>query len=338
MTMSDEAKKVFERYLLSIAGRLPLRNRQGIIREIKGALLDMLDERFHDEDIDQVKLESVLKEFGNPAKVSRAYLQGDYIIGPELLPYFRLAAAITYTAMAIVMAVSIGLSAAAGNFAGVAETLLGIFQGALSVFAALVLVFFVLQKTLPDLHEKLDSDFSVWHIGDLVEIPEQKRVKLSEPIASIIATAILISLVTIFIDRLQIRLSAGTACVVYQIFQKGFYHIVPLLVFRWSLDIVLGVILIIQRVRSRKVLVFEVLLAGFDIGIIIIFLINGLDHFFSLDVLRSLDIPVLVSLMDWLYYGVLILVLVLSTIDIVRKIIQIVRKPLFEDLVRSGDV
>jgi hypothetical protein len=338
MSMSDEAKKVFERYLLSIAGRLPLRNRQDIIREIKGTLLDMLDERFSDEEIDQDKLESVLKEFGNPAKVSRAYLQGDYIIGPELLPYFRLTAAIAYTAMAIVMVVSISLSAAAGNFAGVAETLLGIIQGALSVFAILVLVFFVLQRILPDLHEKLDSDFPVWNIGDLVEIPEQKRVKLSEPIASIIATAILISLVTIFIDRLQIRLSAGTACVVYQIFREGFYHIIPLLVFRWSLDILLGVILIIQRVRTRKLLVFEVLLAGFDIGIILLFLLNGLDHFFSLEVLMSLNIPVLVSMMDWLFYGVLILVLVLSVIDIVRKIIQIVRKPLYEDLLRTGDI
>lgn len=72
-----------------------------------------------------------------------------------------------------------------------------------------------------------------------------------EPLFALAASSLLIILFTLFRDRLQIVLSAGTACAVYAVFQPGFLAVIPLLIVRWSLDILrsIGVTILIPLMQ-----------------------------------------------------------------------------------------
>lgn len=120
-----------------------------------------------------------------------------------------------------------------------------------------------------------------------------------EPLFSLAAASLLIILFTLFRDRLQIVLSTGTSCAVYAIFQPGFLALIPLLTARWSLEIIgsLASLLLGRKVTAAEWL--EVFLALFDFILLGYLLSGGIEKFFSLDILRSTGLPILIPLMQW---------------------------------------
>ena len=168
---------------------------------------------------------------------------------------------------------------------------------------------------------------------DLKDQEKEKPVSIAEQIITIFITSVLIIILVFFRDLLQIRISAGTACTVYQILKPGFISIIPLLVIRGSLDILLAVRLIIARTRNYRIRVVEILLSGFDAAIIILFLQNGPDYFFSFDSLAELRVGTdsLIPILRGLFYGITALILAFTVFDIIKKSFRIVRKPQLND-------
>ena len=278
-------------------------------------------------------LTKVLQEFGSPEAISREFLKDDYIIGPQLMPFFRLAASVAFTAAAVVLVVSTAISTLNGTLSGIPDIIVSLLQAVPFIFGLLVFVFYIIQKTVP----KLPDTSSLPRFNPL-DLPDQdkekeKPVSIAEQIITIFFTSVLIIILVFFRDLLQIRISAGTACTVYQIFKPGFISIIPLLVFRWSLDILLAVQLLITRTRNYRIRVMEILLSGFDAAIIILFLQKGPDYFFSFDSLAEIwiDIDSILPAIRILFYGILVLILAFTVFDIIKKIYRIVRKPQLND-------
>ncbi len=335
MKMTEEAEKLLKRYLLSIAGRLPLKSRNDILQELKSNLFDMIEEYYPDKEtrVDETMLTKVLQEFGNPESISSEFLKNDYIIGPLLMPFFRLAVSVAFTTAAVVLVISTVLSALNGKISGITDIIISLLQAVPSIFGILVFIFFMIQKTAP----KLPGTSSLPHFNplDLKDQEKEKPVSLAEQIINIFFTSFIIIILVFFRDLLQIRISAGTACTVYQILKPGFISIIPLLVIRGSLDILLAVRLIIARTRNYRIRVVEILLSGFDAAIIILFLQNGPDYFFSFDSLAEIRIGTdplsLIPILRGLFYGILALILAFTVFDIIKKIFRIVRKPQLND-------
>lgn len=79
--------ELVDRYVKAVTSRLPEKRRADIERELRSAIMDVLDGRAARTE-DQVA--AVLREFGAPATVAANYHpSGQYLIGPELYPAYR---------------------------------------------------------------------------------------------------------------------------------------------------------------------------------------------------------------------------------------------------------
>ena len=100
---------LIERYVYEVGRQLPRKNRADIQVELKSTLVDTLEDRVAGEPTQEDEIE-LLKEFGPPQKVAASYWpQGQYLIGPNLFPLFRMVVAIVLTVFVIVKLVLLGI-------------------------------------------------------------------------------------------------------------------------------------------------------------------------------------------------------------------------------------
>ncbi|MEX1247097.1 MAG: hypothetical protein WEA61_01325 [Anaerolineales bacterium] len=143
---------LIDRYIAEVGRRLPQKQRADVQLELRSALQDALDERGLDADKkkDEAKVAALLKKWGKPSTVAESFGARNFLIGPELMPYYwlvlRFAIFIGILVQLVLMAV------AAFNQADfevlVRGTVSNLIDGALTSFAMVTLVFAVLDKTM----------------------------------------------------------------------------------------------------------------------------------------------------------------------------------------------
>ena len=158
--------------------------------------------------------------------------------------------------------------------------------------------------------------------GVLQRLSRVKRVSVGEEIATIVFTVALIVLANLFADRLQVSISAGTACMVYRIIQPGFLALLPLLTIRWALDIPIAVTLLVLRRRTPVLFILAAALSLFDIYIILQFLAGGLDIYFSLEILQALNLDLLIAFIRPGYIIVLIIALLAAAFELLSNLVK----------------
>lgn len=152
---------------------------------------------------------------------------------------------------------------------------------------------------------------------------EDSKVTLSEPIATLIFTIAFIVIFNFFAELIQVRKSAGNACVAVSIFTLGFYRMIPLLTARWILDCILAVMLIVKRERTKSIRVCELIPAVIDVGLVLFFLIKGVKYFISLEALTDAGFLVFTKMFSWGFYITLLLILGFTTYEIIKNSIQL---------------
>lgn len=319
MTILPEANELLNRYLQAAARRLPMKNRDDIIRELRSSILDEAESRSGDEDIDLQSMRSILTDRGAPGKYADAYAPHQYLIGPAVFPLFRIVLAIVWTILLIISAISLGImllqSGPAGLLTWLAE-LIGTLAASLGV---LVLVFFILEKR-SDQEVLLDKLYETWSFEDLPELKKAGPLKRSEQIINVVLTAAAIFLLLRFSGRIGVYTSTGTSCIFLPILQEGFYQILPVIIFRWSLTIVLSLLLLYRGKETRGLMIFGIILNAFDISILLYMLSRGVGTFFDLSVLQKAGIEPLEMLLGPLMVGIFILIIVLSVVEIVKAV------------------
>ncbi|WP_367888188.1 HAAS signaling domain-containing protein [Bacillus wiedmannii] len=191
---------LIDMYVEEVGKRLPEKNREDIILELRSTIEDMLPDEYNEEDV-----KSVLEKLGSPVSLANGYLDRPmHLIGPRYFDVYT-----TLLKMIIPIAAVIALIAmVAENFVGyngepavlnVILNLIGkgigeIVEVSLHVFFWLTLVFAVLERTDKEKDpQPLTTSLKKWTPDDLKNIsyiPKKKAISKFEVFGSLMWTAI----------------------------------------------------------------------------------------------------------------------------------------------------
>ncbi|MCU5531670.1 hypothetical protein BHL27_19840 [Bacillus cereus] len=187
-------------YVEEVAKRLPEKNREDIILELRSTIEDMLPDNYNEDDEKRV-----LEKLGSPVSLANGYLDRPmHLIGPRYFDVY-----LTLLKMIIPIAAIIALIAMVAenfiNYTGdqavlnvilqlIGKSIGGIFEVALHVFFWLTLVFAILERTDKNKDsEPLTTSLKKWTPDDLKNIshiPKKKAISKFEVFGGLMWTAI----------------------------------------------------------------------------------------------------------------------------------------------------
>ncbi|KMN46015.1 HAAS signaling domain-containing protein [Bacillus paramycoides] len=191
---------LIEVYIQEVAKRIPEKNRDDIVLELRSTIEDMLPDDYNEDDV-----KSVLAKLGSPVTLANGYMDRPmHLIGPRYFDVYT-----TLLKMIIPIAAVIALiSMVAENFIGysgdqavlnvilklIGEGIGEIFEVGLHVFFWLTLVFFILERTdnVKD-PQPLTTSFKKWTPDDLKNtpfIPKKKKISKFEVFWGLMWTAV----------------------------------------------------------------------------------------------------------------------------------------------------
>jgi hypothetical protein len=166
--------ELIDRYIYEVGRYLPRKNRADIQAELRSLLSDTLEARVKGEATED-DVVALLKEFGPPAKVAGSYRpESQYLIGPELFPFFRMIFGVVLMGLGIAYVVLFVLSLFTNPDPLKALDVLSNFIGsAFGALGVLVIVFYVLQYF--DVH--VDKPGHEWDPRQLPDVDVKNEVK-----------------------------------------------------------------------------------------------------------------------------------------------------------------
>jgi hypothetical protein len=292
--------------------------------ELRSTLEDSLEDSVDGEPSED-DVEALLMEFGSPEKIAASYQpSGQYLVGPEMFPFFKIVIG------AVLLAVSIGLAVAffmGAVFAGPADSETGrriavylgnYLQALLAATGSVVIVFFVLQRygIQPDV-----EDESEWEPSQLPEVDDFDLVGRGESIAGIAFSAVILILLNVFADKIGIVVSWGDEPILNHIVQDNLLLLNVAIILGLSLNVYLlwqGRWNIYTRVAKLFVDLFWL--------IIIIRMVNGLSDGKEILVEAGLVDP-LPTMFVLFGYFVVVGIAVSIVVNVVKVILKLVQNP-----------
>jgi len=185
---------LIDRYVTEVGKYLPRKNRLDIEAELRSTLEDMLEDRGRQtgRPADESLATELLQEYGAPRKVAATYQTHPYLVGPRMFPMYTLVLKIALFAVTLGLTIATLVSLLGASMA-VPELLKALGEFALSLVSALIaafgnitLVFAILERFVPTAKFEGREE---WTPAELTREPEPNRVKMGELIASIVITA-----------------------------------------------------------------------------------------------------------------------------------------------------
>ena len=197
---------IIDRYLHEVGRFLPRKNREDILAELRSHLSDTLEERIQGE-ASEADMIALLKETGSPRELASSYPDSrQYLIGPDLYPFFQMVAGIVLAAVIGAQLLAFGVTYWMGEEIGSYwEGLGGILTSIPAALGTVVIVFMILQHF--GVQPKLDDE--PWDPRSLPVIDEDEAIKKGERIFGIAAGSILVALLTVFRDKIGIYMFPG---------------------------------------------------------------------------------------------------------------------------------
>lgn len=230
---------LIERYVYEVGRQLPRKKRADIQVELKSTLVDTLEDRVEGEPSqeDEIKL---LKEFGPPRKVAASYWpQGQYLIGPNLFPLFRMVVGIALMVFVIVQLVLLGIAVVFEQevltFLSVLDIFSEMIGSVFMAFSIIVIVFAILQwfDVKPDEDEE-------WDPRELPEIEPKDTVNRTGTVVEITFSLVIIAVLLFLPDKIGVWVSPGTEILINPVISSY----IPLMILSILLGIALDVILL----------------------------------------------------------------------------------------------
>ena len=190
---------LIDRYIHEVGRYLPRQNRSDIQVELRSSLVDALDDRFG-ADPTEDEISEFLVEFGPPKTVAASYYpKGQYLIGPELFPLFRMVVGIALAAVLGAQLLAWGVATfIAHETISLLEMIAGLVNSIPMSFGWVVLVFAILQRfdVRPDMEDE------PWEPESLPQISDEEPVKRGERIFGIVVASVILALLFIFRHRI----------------------------------------------------------------------------------------------------------------------------------------
>lgn len=185
-----EASELIERYVYEVGHSLPRKTRDDIQMELRSLLMDDLEERAGDKEPTVEMAAQMLVEYGKPETMAARYQLEQYLIGPQLFPFYRMVILIVLAAVAFGLLISFGIGSVASGMEDILSTvwsyLSAILQGGISAFAITTIIFAVIERFSGDKFNT--DDESEWDPYDLERVKENdcSRIKKPELVAGIV--------------------------------------------------------------------------------------------------------------------------------------------------------
>src|SRR5512133_1117900 len=197
---------IIDRYLHEVGRFLPRKNRADILAELRSHLTDTLDERVQGEASEDDMI-ALLKETGSPRKLASSYPDSrQYLIGPDLYPFFQMVAGIVLAAVIGAQLLAFGVTYWMGEEMGsIWEALVGILTSIPAALGSVVIVFMILQHF--GVQPKLDDE--PWDPRTLPVIDNDEVIKKGERLFGIVAGSILMAVLAVFRDKIGIYMFPG---------------------------------------------------------------------------------------------------------------------------------
>ena len=328
---------LLDKYVSEIGKGLPRRNRADIETEIRSTLQDMLDERSArlGQPVDEAMTRDLLKEYGAPSKVAASYRPTQYLIGPRLFPTFELVLRIVVAVLVGALLLSLILSfvnhSSGPDFIQVLGKFgLQLFGGIISAFGNIVLVFAILERVLPA--SKIDAELNEdWDPSELDVEPDPVLVKPAEPIFTIFFTVIGLVVLNVYSDLIGIGFVQDGRWVSVPALSEAFFRYLPWINLLGLLQIGLNVVLLRLGRRTIAARLADVVL---EIGGIVLagVMLAG-PSLVDLSAEKLAGTPLapasgtLAPLFNLLPTMVLLILVVVSTVEVVRTIYQMINRP-----------
>jgi len=260
--------EVIDRYIYAVTQRLPEQQREDIRRELRGLIEDMLEERAPAGQASREDVESVLTELGHPNALAAKYRGSNdrYLIGPSMLDSYLTTLKIVLISIGIGLSVLFAIQIIVtpdGVLERFTEYAASLFSAGAQGFAWVTVIFALIEyRKRKNAAGTADSPVA-WKPADLPEIPdEQSRIKLSDPIASIIFTVLFTVICVYSVELLGIwRLHEGERTVISFLDADAFRAYLPVIWGLAALGILKECIRIIARNRSGKLLAFHIVVS-----------------------------------------------------------------------------
>jgi len=203
---------LIERYVNNVGRKLPRKGRDDVKAELNSLIRDTADDRYKGKATED-DIVALLQEFGSPDEMAASYRPaGQYLIGPELFPIFKLVIGAVLLAVTIGLTVALVMAVIFGDRESVdiGERLLNAlsvyFQAWLSVFASVVVVFAILQRlgVKPD-----EDDQEEWDPRTLPEVKDIDLIGRGESAAGLAVSIVFLVLLNLFSDRIGFVVTWG---------------------------------------------------------------------------------------------------------------------------------
>ena len=259
-----EPKVWIDRYVVEMGRRLPGRQRDDVMKEMRSLIEDELDAL--EQPLTEADVLAVLQKFGPPAEMAVRYGAPNYLIGPVLLPIFQLVAAIVLAIQAgvVLFAASVGLGLGDAPFQPL-DTLAGLTSSLLQTFGMLVLIFALVER-FGD--AKPETKTKPWDPRTLPAVEDTERVKVGETVTSIVFLAILIVFINSSARWTGITI-VGEDVTIVPVMSDAFWAYAPWLTLIWSAELVLKTVVLLRGRWEVATRVINILISA--AGLVVLF-------------------------------------------------------------------
>ncbi len=259
-----QPKEWIDRYVNEVGRRLPGKQRSDVEMEMRSLIEDELDGLGHAPEEREVL--AVLAKFGPPDEIAVRYGAPNVLIGPVLLPVFRIVAGIVLAIQAAVVlfAIAVGVGVG-GEMIDPLESLAGLAGGLLQTFGMIVLIFALVERfgdTRPEPAAK------PWDPRTLPAVEDQDRVKVGETVASMVFLAVLIVLFNTS-PRWTGITHIGDGAMVVPIMADAFWAYAPWLTIVWGAELMLKAVVLLRGRWGAATRIVNIMISG--AGLFILF-------------------------------------------------------------------
>jgi hypothetical protein len=321
---------LIDRYVTEVGKYLPRKNRLDIEAELRSTLEDMLEDRVQQVEgqTDEALVEELLQEYGSPKEVAATYQTHQYLIGPSLFNIYTLVLKIVLAALTLGLTIATAISLFGESMTtpellkslgGFATSLIG---ALIAAFGNVTLVFAILERVLPASEFEDDEE---WTPAELTKEPDANRVGTGETIAGIVFTTAALIILNFYPQIVGIWNMVNGEWAQTAGLSEAFFRYLPWINLSGILTIALNIWLLRQGIWGTLTRWLHI---GLEIvGIVIaVAMLRGpsLLSFYNTAVDTEVG-GILATIFNIMIPVILIIVIVVSTIEVVKDILRMAR-------------
>lgn len=330
MKLTAKAEAWLYRYERVLSRHLPLKGRQDIQKEFHSNLLDEMEDRYENGEVDEDLMKEYLQSLGSPRCKAATYKAEPFLFNSQLYPFFKMVSSIVLLVLAIVLVVTnaIDLGMNGVSFMAVVKVFGELFTALTSALGSLLIVFFIIGNCIPGEKWMDPLDEESWTVDLLPEKEFPVQVKLAERIIEIVMTVIAIVLFTFFRDIIGIHLFSNGTHRFVPVLAEAFWNLVPLMMIGWFLGLIFNGFMVWKRSWSLPLRLSDLLLRAYSLAITILLFKVGFARLFLIEGLLDQGWDQVVGVFRVLFPILMILGIFGTVVEIIQKVVALYQEPI----------